>query len=60
MPATLTSASIDPNVLLAASAIFVALSASPIFPSTNASLSDASNAADWVMFRELATRRNRG
>ena len=55
MPALLTSASIDPNLLLATSAIFAAVAASAMLPSTNASLSEASNALDLVMFREFAT-----
>jgi hypothetical protein len=53
--ALLTSASIDPNLLLAAPAIFSAVAASAMLPSIKASLSDASNARDLVMFRELAT-----
>ena len=55
MPALLTSASIDPKLPVAASAMFAAVAASAILPSTNASLGDASNAPDLVMFREFAT-----
>jgi hypothetical protein len=54
MPALLTSASIDPNLLWAVSVILVAVAASPMSPSTSASLSEASN-ANFVMCRELAT-----
>jgi hypothetical protein len=55
MPALLTSASIEPNLLLATSAIFAVVAASAMLPSTNARLSEASNAPDLVMFREFAT-----
>ena len=55
MPALLTSASIDPNVFMAVAAIFSAVAASAILPSTSARLSDPSNAPDVLMFREFAT-----
>ncbi len=55
MPALFTSASIEPNLLVASSTIFAAVAASAMLPSTNASLSDISNALDLLMFREFAT-----
>ena len=39
MPALLTTPSIEPKLLIAVSAIFAAVEASPMFPSTKASLS---------------------
>jgi len=52
-----TSASIDPNRLLATSAIFAAVAGSAMLPSTYASLSDGANALDLVRFREFPTTR---
>ena len=45
MPALLTSASIDLNLFFATSAIFAAVAASAMLPSTSASLSDSSNSS---------------
>ncbi|MFY9608389.1 MAG: hypothetical protein WAU45_07220 [Blastocatellia bacterium] len=55
MPALLTSASIDPNRLVALSAIPSAVTASAMFPSISARLSEGSNVPDRVMLREFAT-----
>jgi hypothetical protein len=54
MPALLTTPSIEPNLLIAVAAISAAVEASPMFPSTIASLSVGST-ADFVIWRELAT-----
>src|SRR6267143_4444962 len=53
MPALLTRASIDPNLLLATPAIFAAVAGSAMFPSTKASRSDASNARGLVIVSRI-------
>ena len=58
MPALLTTPSIDPKLLIAVAAIFAAVEASPMFPSTKASLSVGVN-VDSVIFSESLQRCNR-
>jgi hypothetical protein len=55
MPALFTSASIEPNLLVATSTIFCAVANSAMFPSTSASLSDGAKLSYLLIFLEFAT-----
>ena len=55
IPALFTSASMEPNLVIADSTIFGATTLSPMFPSTSASLSNARTVPELVMCREFAT-----
>jgi hypothetical protein len=55
IPALFTNASIDPNMLMAASATLAAVVASPMSASTKASFDDEGRSFDLVTLREVAT-----